>query len=151
MEAILSRGIGEGDVVVIRYEGPAGAPGMPEMLSPTSAIVGFGYRSVALVTDGRFSGGTRGPCIGHVTPEAAAGGPIALVREGDRIALDLHARTLDILVDPLELERRRREWRPLEKPLHGVLARYAETVGQADRGAVLRKPRGSRERGTTPE
>jgi len=86
-----------------------------------------------------------------VTPEAAAGGPIALVREGDRIALDLHARTLDILVDPLELERRRREWRPLEKPLHGVLARYAETVGQADRGAVLRKPRGSRERGTTPE
>jgi len=151
MEAILSRGIREGDVVVIRYEGPAGAPGMPEMLSPTSAIVGFGYRSVALVTDGRFSGGTRGPCIGHVTPEAAAGGPIALVREGDQIALDLHARTLDLLVDAGELERRRKEWRPLERPLCGVLARYAETVGQADRGAVLRKPSGSRERGTTPE
>ena len=112
---------------------------MPEMLSPTSAIVGLGYRSVALVTDGRFSGGTRGPCIGHVTPEAAVGGPIGLVREGDRIAIDLHARTLDLLVDPKELERRRGEWKPPQKPLRGVLARYAEMVGQADRGAVLRK------------
>lgn len=139
MKAILSRQIREGDVIVIRNEGPAGAPGMPEMLSPTSAIVGLGYRSVALVTDGRFSGGTRGPCIGHVTPEAAVGGPIGLVKEGDRIAIDLQARTLDLLVDPKELERRRGEWKPPQKPLRGVLARYAEMVGQADRGAVLRK------------
>ncbi len=139
MEAILSREIREGDVVVIRNEGPAGAPGMPEMLSPTSAIVGLGYRSVVLVTDGRFSGGTRGPCIGHVTPEAAAGGPIGLVMDGDRIALDLHARTLDLLVDQGELERRKKLWKPKKKQLRGVLARYAEMVGQADRGAVLRK------------
>ncbi|MCQ8893050.1 MAG: dihydroxy-acid dehydratase [Methanolinea sp.] len=139
MSAIVSRQVREGDVVVIRYEGPAGAPGMPEMLSPTSAIVGFGYTKVVLVTDGRFSGGTRGPCIGHVTPEAAAGGPIALVREGDTIALDLEAGTLDLLVDPGELARRRAEWKPKKKLLRGVLARYAEMVGQADRGAVLRR------------
>ncbi|MDI9632846.1 MAG: dihydroxy-acid dehydratase [Methanolinea sp.] len=137
MEAILSRRIREGDVVIIRYEGPAGAPGMPEMLSPTSAIVGLGYRRVVLVTDGRFSGGTRGPCIGHVAPEAAAGGPIALARDGDMVAVDLHAKKIDLLVDDAEIARRRDEWKPPRRTLRGVLARYARTVGQADRGAVL--------------
>jgi len=139
MKAILSREIQEGDIVVIRYEGPRGAPGMPEMLSPTSAIVGLGYSRVALVTDGRFSGGTRGPCIGHVAPEAAAGGPIGLVKEGDRIQVDLHARTLDLMVAPAEMERRRKEWKMRVRPLKGALARYAAMVGQADRGAVLER------------
>lgn len=137
MDAILARKIREGDVVVIRYEGPRGAPGMPEMLSPTSAIVGLGYTRVALVTDGRFSGGTRGSCIGHIAPEAAVGGPIGLVQEGDRIAIDLFARSLDLLVDPAELDRRRKEWKPRTRSLSGVLARYAGLVGQADKGAVL--------------
>ncbi len=137
MEAILSRHVREGDVVVIRYEGPRGGPGMPEMLSPTSALMGIGYTRVALVTDGRFSGGTRGPCIGHVTPEAAAGGPIGLVHDGDTIAIDLHERTLDVILPRAELERRRSFWTPKAKPISGVLARYAETVAQADRGAVL--------------
>lgn len=139
MAAILARKIRDGDVVIIRYEGPQGSPGMPEMLSPTSAIVGLGYSRVALVTDGRFSGGTRGPCIGHVTPEAAVGGAIGLVREGDLITIDLHARSLDIQVSPLELERRKSEWKPRVRPLRGVLARYAAMVGQADRGAVLER------------
>ncbi len=139
MEAILARHIREGDVVVIRYEGPRGGPGMPEMLSPTSALMGLGYSKVALVTDGRFSGGTRGPCIGHVTPEAAAGGPIGLVHDGDTIAIDLRERTLDVLLPRGELERRRSFWAPRTKPLTGILARYAATVAQADRGAVLRK------------
>ncbi len=139
MEAILARHIREGDVVVIRYEGPRGGPGMPEMLSPTSALVGLGYSKVALVTDGRFSGGTRGPCIGHVTPEAAVGGPIGLVHDGDTIAIDLRERTLDVLLPRGELERRRSFWAPRTKPLTGILARYAGTVAQADRGAVLRK------------
>jgi dihydroxy-acid dehydratase len=137
MDAILARHIREGDVIVIRYEGPRGGPGMPEMLSPTSALVGLGYTRVALVTDGRFSGGTRGPCIGHVAPEAAVGGPIALVRDGDPIAINLTERLLDLRVGSDELERRRKSWIPLEKPLSGILSRYARTVAQADRGAVL--------------
>jgi dihydroxy-acid dehydratase len=137
MGAILTRQIQEGDVVVIRYEGPRGGPGMPEMLSPTSALVGLGYTRVALVTDGRFSGGTRGPCIGHVTPEAAAGGPIALVHDGDIIEIDLHKRRLDLHVTGDELKQRRKFWNVREKPLSGILARYARTVAQADRGAVL--------------
>ena len=138
MDAILKREIQEGDVVVIRYEGPKGAPGMPEMLSPTSALVGQGYTRVALVTDGRFSGGTRGPCVGHVAPEAAAGGPIGLVREGDRIRIDLFSDTIDLLLPPETMEKRRREMVPRQKSLSGVLARYAALVGQADTGAVLR-------------
>lgn len=138
MKAILGRKIREGDVVIIRYEGPRGAPGMPEMLSPTSALMGLGYRKVVLITDGRFSGGTRGPCIGHVAPEAAAGGPIALVREKDRIAVDLHARTIDLLVPEKELRERKAAWKRVKKPLTGVLARYAEGVDQANRGAVLK-------------
>ncbi|HIH27898.1 MAG TPA: dihydroxy-acid dehydratase, partial [Methanoregulaceae archaeon] len=107
MDAILSRHIREGDVVVIRYEGPRGGPGMPEMLSPTSALMGLGYTRVALVTDGRFSGGTRGPCIGHVAPEAAAGGPIALVHDGDQIEIDIRERRIELLLSKAELKRRR--------------------------------------------
>ncbi len=138
MDAILMRRVKEGDVIVIRYEGPKGAPGMPEMLSPTSALVGLGYARVALVTDGRFSGGTRGPCIGHVAPEAAAGGPLGLVKEGDHILIDLYEDRIDLLVAPEELEKRKRTHSVPEKNLKGVLARYAALVGQADTGAVLR-------------
>ncbi|KAF5085607.1 dihydroxy-acid dehydratase [Methanoculleus horonobensis] len=138
MEAILHREIAEGDVIVIRYEGPRGGPGMPEMLSPTSALMGLGYARVALVTDGRFSGGTRGPCIGHIAPEAAVGGPIALVEDGDEIAIDLYAKSLDLAVERATLEERRKAWKPPEKRLTGVLARYAQTVEQANLGAVQR-------------
>lgn len=136
MKAILARKIKEGDVIIIRYEGPRGAPGMPEMLSPTSALMGLGYTKVVLITDGRFSGGTRGPCIGHVAPEAAVGGPIALVKEGDKIAIDLFTKTIDILVDTATLEQRRKVLKPYTKKLTGVLARYAKTVEQANFGAV---------------
>ncbi len=138
MAAILSRQIHEGDVLIIRNEGPRGGPGMPEMLSATSALMGVGYKNVVLITDGRFSGGTRGPCIGHVAPEAAVGGPIAFVRDGDRIAIDLFARTIDLLVDPQTLEFRKATWKPPVKSLTGVLARYAKTVEQANLGAVQR-------------
>jgi dihydroxy-acid dehydratase len=136
MKAILAREINEGDVIIIRYEGPCGAPGMPEMLSPTSALMGLGYTSVVLITDGRFSGGTRGPCIGHVAPEAAIGGPIALVSEKDQIEIDLFRKKIDILVDAKTLEQRKKTWKPRTKPLSGVLARYAKTVEQANLGAV---------------
>ncbi|HOI14389.1 MAG TPA: dihydroxy-acid dehydratase, partial [Methanoculleus sp.] len=138
MEAILHREIAEGDVVVIRYEGPRGGPGMPEMLSPTSALMGLGYARVALVTDGRFSGGTRGPCIGHIAPEAAVGGPIALVEDGDEIVIDLYEKRLDLSIGPAVLEERRRAWKPPARRLTGVLARYARTVEQANLGAVQR-------------
>jgi dihydroxy-acid dehydratase len=137
MKAILSRSIREGDVVVVRYEGPAGGPGMPEMLGPTSALSGLGYERVVLVTDGRFSGGTRGPCIGHVAPEAATGGPIALVEEGDRIELDIFARRIDLMVDDKVLAERKKKWSPPRRQLTGVLLRYSRQVGQADTGAVL--------------
>ena len=136
MKAILAREINEGDVIIIRYEGPRGAPGMPEMLSPTSALMGFGYTSVVLITDGRFSGGTRGPCIGHVSPEAAIGGPIALVLENDRIEIDLFEKKIDILVDAKTMKQRKKSWKPIKKSLSGVLARYAKTVEQANLGAV---------------
>jgi dihydroxy-acid dehydratase len=138
MRAILARKIREGDVVVIRYEGPRGGPGMPEMLGPTSAIYGLGYRRVALVTDGRFSGGTRGPCIGHIAPEAQEGGPIASVRDGDIIQIDIGKMQLDLAVPEKELAKRRRSWKQPGKVLTGVLARYAATVGQANLGAVQR-------------
>jgi dihydroxy-acid dehydratase len=139
MAAIMAGQIGAGTVVVIRYEGPRGGPGMREMLAPTAAIVGMGLgESVALVTDGRFSGGTRGPCIGHVSPEAAAGGPIGLVRDGDEISLDIPGRKLDLLVGPEELGRRRAEWSvPAPKVKVGWLARYARLVTSANTGAVL--------------
>lgn len=138
MKAILSRSIREGDVVIIRYEGPKGGPGMPEMLSPTAALVGLGYSRVALVTDGRFSGGTRGPCIGHVSPEAATGGPIALVNNGDIIEINLNEKRIDLMVGLDEMNRRKAEWKPVVKNLKGILARYALAVGPADIGAVLR-------------
>jgi dihydroxy-acid dehydratase len=138
MKAILSREIREGDVVIIRYEGPRGAPGMPEMLSPTSALMGFGYTRVVLITDGRFSGGTRGPCIGHVAPEAAAGGPIGLVEEGDLVEIDLFAKKIELRVDAAILKERKSRWKQPQKFLTGVLARYAKSVEQANRGAVQR-------------
>jgi dihydroxy-acid dehydratase len=111
---------------------------MPEMLAPTSAIVGLGYRRVALVTDGRFSGGTRGPCIGHVAPEAQEGGPIALIRDGDRIEIDIEGMRLDLKVPQKTLLKRRKAWKPPGRVLTGVLARYASAVGQANLGAVQR-------------
>lgn len=138
MNAILKREIAEGDVVVIRYEGPRGGPGMPEMLSPTSALMGLGYARVALVTDGRFSGGTRGPCIGHIAPEAAVGGPIAFVEDGDEIEIDLYEKRLDLCLDPQTLKERQKGWKPPERNITGVLARYARTVEQANHGAVQR-------------
>jgi len=138
MKAILAKKIQEGDVLIIRYEGPRGAPGMPEMLSPTSALMGLGYTKVVLITDGRFSGGTRGPCIGHVAPEAAIGGPIALIQDGDRIEVDLFAKSINLMVPENELEARRKTWKPHIKNLAGVLARYAKTVEQANLGAVQR-------------
>ena len=137
--AILGRKIEPGDVVVIRYEGPRGGPGMREMLTPTSAISGMGLSdSVALITDGRFSGATKGPAIGHVSPEAAVGGTIALVNEGDRIEIDIDTGTLTLLVDDAEIGRRRTAWRAREpRVTSGYLARYAAAVSSAEKGAVL--------------
>jgi len=138
MAAIMEGKITSGDVVVIRYEGPKGGPGMREMLAPTAAIMGMGLGdSVALITDGRFSGGTRGPCIGHISPEAAEGGPIALVEEGDRILLDIPNRRLELLVDDATLAARRAKWQaPEPKIKGGWLARYAKVVTSAHTGAV---------------
>lgn len=138
MTAILSQSIQEGEVVVIRGEGPSGGPGMPEMLSPTSALMGFGYTRVVLITDGRFSGGTRGPCIGHVAPESVAGGPIGLVQDGDMIRIDLYERKVDLLVEPSEISQRKKNRTPVLKKLDGILARYAASVGQANFGAVMK-------------
>ena len=132
-----------GDVVVVRYEGPRGGPGMREMLALTSMLKGMPLGDqVALVTDGRFSGGTRGLAIGHISPEAAEGGPLALVEEGDTIVIDLGARTLDIDLPAAILEERRASWRP-PTPVHrtGWLARYAALVTNASAGAVLATPR----------
>ena len=139
VEAITGGKIEPGDVVIIRYEGPRGGPGMREMLSPTSAIMGMGLGDkVALITDGRFSGGTRGPAIGHVSPEAAAGGPIALVEEGDEILIDIPNRKLELLVPEEELERRRKNFKPLKKEIPSRwLRRYSMLVTSADMGAVL--------------
>jgi dihydroxy-acid dehydratase len=125
-------------VVIIRYEGPKGGPGMREMLAVTGAIKGAGLgKDVLLITDGRFSGGTTGLCIGHVAPEAVDGGPIAFIRDGDPIRLDVASRTLDLLVDEHELARRREGWTaPEPKHVRGVLAKYAKLVGSASRGAV---------------
>jgi dihydroxy-acid dehydratase len=137
--AILGGKIRAGDVIVVRYEGPRGGPGMREMLAPTSAVVGMGLdHDVALITDGRFSGGTRGAAIGHISPEAAEGGTIALVRDGDRIAIDIPARRIELLVPAAELARRRKRWRaPAPKVTTGYLARYARAVRSAGTGAVL--------------
>ena len=137
--AIYGQKIRPGDVVVIRYEGPKGGPGMREMLNPTSAICGMGLGdSVALLTDGRFSGATRGASIGHISPEAASGGTIALVEEGDRIAIDIPNGTIELRVSDEELERRRKGWVcPEPKVKTGYLARYAKLVSSADKGAIL--------------
>jgi len=137
--AIQAQAIQDGDVVVIRYEGPKGGPGMREMLSPTSALAGMGKdKTVALVTDGRFSGATRGAAIGHVSPEAAAGGPIALVRDGDLIRVDIPAKKLDLLVDEAELERRRAELKPYVQPVESLfLNRYRRSVTSGTTGAVM--------------
>ena len=138
MAALMEGVVKAGDVVVIRYEGPKGGPGMREMLAPTAALMGLGLGdSVALITDGRFSGGTRGPCIGHVSPEAAEGGPIALIQDGDRILLDIPNRKLDLLVDEATVEARRARWTaPEPKIKTGWLARYAKVVTSAYTGAV---------------
>ena len=139
---VLEGKVKAGDVVVIRYEGPRGGPGMQEMLSATANIMGRGLgESVALITDGRFSGATRGACIGHVSPEAAAGGPIALIKPGDIIAIDIPNRKLELEVPQAELAKRQAAWkRPPPKIDYGYLARYAAQVTSADTGAVLKTP-----------
>jgi dihydroxy-acid dehydratase len=141
-KAILDGRIAEGDVVVIRYEGPKGGPGMREMLAPTSTLVGMGLGAkVALVTDGRFSGATRGACIGHVCPEAAVGGPIACLRDGDQIEIDLHNRRLNVDLKLSEIESRLKNLpRSPARAMSGYLARYAAMVGPADEGATLTPP-----------
>jgi dihydroxy-acid dehydratase len=138
LAAILDGTVVAGDVVVIRYEGPKGGPGMREMLSPTGAIMGKGLGDkVALITDGRFSGGSHGFVVGHVSPEAAVGGPIGLLEDGDRITIDAEKRTMDVDLSAAQLEARRARWRPEgAQPPAGVLAKYAELVSSASLGAV---------------
>jgi dihydroxy-acid dehydratase len=140
VDAIFAKKINKGDVIVIRYEGPKGGPGMREMLSPTSAIAGMGLdKDVALITDGRFSGATRGASIGHVSPEAMEGGPIALLEEGDIIRIDIKNRRLDVLLSDEEMAERRAKWQaPEPKIKTGYLARYARMVTSACTGAVLK-------------
>ncbi len=140
MQAVLDGKIKAGDVVVIRYEGPAGGPGMREMLAPTSAIVGMGLAdSVGLITDGRFSGGTKGPCIGHVSPEASAGGAIAILKDGDIINIDIPARKLEVKLSQAEIAKRFKAWKPIPPKIKtGYLARYSKLVSSADKGAILK-------------
>jgi len=139
MKAIMNNKIKAGDVVVIRYEGPAGGPGMREMLAPTAAIVGMGLSdSVALITDGRFSGGTKGPCIGHVSPEASAKGPIAILKNGDIIHIDIPGRKLECELTKDQIKRRFMAWKPVAPKIRtGYLARYSRMVQSADKGAIL--------------
>ncbi len=140
LDALFSHQIQPGDVLVIRTEGPKGGPGMREMLQITAAIKGAGLgKSTLLITDGRFSGGTTGPCIGHVAPESEVGGEIGLVEEGDRVKLDVAERRLDVLVDEATLEQRRKDWSP-HPPRYetGALAKYARLVGSASEGAITR-------------
>jgi len=137
-EAIVGNKINPGDIVVIRYEGPRGGPGMREMLAPTSAICGLGLAgSVALITDGRFSGGTRGPCIGHISPEAVDGGPIAFIEEGDRISIDIPGQRVDLLVSPSTLEKRQKSWTPKRKEVSGYLRQYQLNASRAEKGASI--------------
>jgi dihydroxy-acid dehydratase len=138
--AIMAGKIKEGDAVIIRYEGPKGGPGMPEMLTPTSILAGRGLDTrCALITDGRFSGGTRGLCIGHVSPEAAEGGPIAFVKNGDKIEIDLTKKTINLHVNKEEMARRKKAWkRPEPKIKEGYMARYARLVTSAASGAVFK-------------
>ena len=140
MQAILNRKIKKGDCIVIRYEGPSGGPGMREMLAPTSAIVGMGLSdAVALITDGRFSGGTKGPCLGHVSPEAAGKGPIAILKDGDTITIDIPNRKLEVKLSKSEIEKRFKNWKPIPPKIKtGYLARYSKLVSSADKGAILK-------------
>ena len=138
VESIFKGEINEGDVIVIRYEGPKGGPGMREMLNPTSAISGMEIKSVALITDGRFSGGTRGPCVGHVSPEAMADGPLAAVKNGDIIKIDIPNRILEFNVTEEEIKKRIKEAIKPDRNVKGCLARYMKLATSADEGAVLR-------------
>ena len=139
MQAVQHQNIHAGDVVVIRYEGPKGGPGLREMLAVTAALAGQGLdKQVALITDGRFSGATRGASLGHCSPEAAVGGPIALVQEGDKITLDINAYKITLEVSDKELSERKAAWKcPAPKVTEGYLARYAKLVSSADKGAIL--------------
>lgn len=140
MAAIMGGVIKNGDIVVIRYEGPKGGPGMREMLAPTAAIAGLGLSQVALITDGRFSGGTRGPCVGHISPEAAEGGIIALVEDGDKIAINIPKRSIHLDVSKEELEKRRANFKaPAPKVASGYLAKYAKGVSSANEGAIFKR------------
>ncbi len=140
MSAILGGKIKAGDCVVIRYEGPAGGPGMREMLAPTSAIVGLGLDdSVALITDGRFSGGTKGPCIGHISPEAASGGPMAILKDGDIVTIDIPNRKIDVRLSKAEIDKRFKNWKAIPPKIRtGYLSRYCKMVSSADKGAIVR-------------
>ncbi|MBI5181148.1 MAG: dihydroxy-acid dehydratase, partial [Nitrospirae bacterium] len=140
MKAIMANKIKSGDVVVIRYEGPKGGPGMREMLAPTATITGMGLAdSVALITDGRFSGGTQGPCIGHVSPEAMEGGPIAIVKDGDTIIIDIPKRKLELRLSPEEIKARFAKWKPIPPKIRGgYLERYSKFVTSANTGAILK-------------
>ncbi|MDD2679827.1 MAG: dihydroxy-acid dehydratase [Candidatus Omnitrophica bacterium] len=140
MQAIMSNKIKKGDCIVIRYEGPAGGPGMREMLAPTAAIVGMGLAdSVALITDGRFSGGTKGPCIGHISPEASSGGPIAVLKDGDTITIDIPNRKIEAKLSQEEIRKRFKNWKPVAPKIRtGYLSRYSRLVTSADKGAILK-------------
>jgi dihydroxy-acid dehydratase len=140
MQAIMNKKIKKGDCIVIRYEGPAGGPGMREMLAPTAAIVGLGLEdSVALITDGRFSGGTKGPCIGHISPEASAGGPIAILKDGDTIVIDIPLRKLEVKLSKDQIAKRFKNWKSIEPKIKtGYLSRYSRLVSSADKGAILK-------------
>lgn len=138
IDAILNNEVEEGDVVVIRYMGPKGGPGMPEMLLPTAAISGMGLKKVALITDGRFSGATRGPCIGHISPEAADGGNIALIKDKDTIKVDIPERRADLDLDETEISQRRKSLQVRRETFKGYLEKYAKLVGPADEGAILK-------------
>jgi dihydroxy-acid dehydratase len=142
VQAICNGKINPGDVLVIRYEGPKGGPGMREMLTATGSLVGFGYsENTAIVTDGRFSGATRGPCIGHVAPEAAEGGPIGLVRDGDLISIDIPKRSLTLHVTEEELAARKKSWKPIPPKVDSkYLRRYSAQVNSVWKGAVLKEP-----------
>jgi dihydroxy-acid dehydratase len=139
LRAIHGGKIENGDIIIIRYEGPKGGPGMREMLAATSAVMGYGLDKVALLTDGRFSGASRGPCIGHISPEAAVGGPIALIKDGDKLSIDIPGRRLHLHITDEEMAKRKSKWKPIPpKVTTGYLARYAKLVTSADRGAVLK-------------
>jgi len=140
VNGILNDEVKSGDVVVIRYEGPKGGPGMPEMLAPTSNIMGMGLgESVALITDGRFSGGTRGACIGHISPEAASGGPIAIIEEGDLITINIPNRTINLNINENEFSNRMKQLKPFKQKIkYGYLGRYSRLVTSANTGAILK-------------